>query len=582
MDSKRNSYLINQALKNFLFASVLTMLITQLTTSIDGIIVSHLVGPDALSAITLFLPVNLIITSVVTLFGTGATIIAAKAMGRRDQAAVTGILSTAIVSLIIVGFGLGILGFCFGDKIAGLLTNDTHLYHYLLSYLTVMLGCGMITIINFFFEQCVDIDGYPIKVTQTVFLIAITNIVLDLVLVGPVQMGIRGSAIATIAAYATGAINLGRHLFSSQSGIKLRFNISSFGHYIGGNLIQGLPMLIGNIVLTLLFYLMNNIVQDRLGHDGMFVMSVCMNIFMIGLMLANGFGSTIMSLGGFLYGQSDFTGVRIMVKNCLSAVVYLTLAFILLVEVFPSLLTYLFGANTPALRAIADDGVRIFIPCLTPFCLVLMFANLFQMLGRLVLSPILVLMFPVALLSTMTWFAQSEDDMMIWYAFPVSGVAVLLFTVILAEVIRFLNRTVKLTPLTLIPLNNSEQMHELSIYNAEKDYMDTIGQMHEILTSFHLSQEQCNRIQNSTEEVLINTLQHSGIKDNAHYTDLRFIQTTDTFTVFLKYEGKQFDPTNISEEDKKFGLKIVAATCDNIEYKYMFGQNMLYLSWEIK
>lgn len=581
MESARNSYLINKALKNFLFASVLTMLITQMTTSIDGIIVSHLVGPDALSAITLFLPVNLVITSVFTLFGTGATIIAAKAMGRRDHAAVTGILSTAIVSLIFVGFGMAILGFGFGDKIAGILTNDTHLYHYLVSYMTVMLGCGMLIIINTFFEQCVDIDGYPRKVTQTVFLIAIANIVLDLVLVGPGQMGIRGSAIATIASYAIGITNLARHIFSSKSGIKLRLSMSSFSQYIGGNLLQGLPMLIGNVVLTLLFYLMNNIVQGRLGHDGMFVMSVCMNIFMIGMMIANGFGNTIMSLGGFLYGQSDFTGVRMMVKNCLMAVVSLTLAFILFVEAFPSLLTVLFGANTPELKTIANEGVRIFIPCLTPFCLVLMFANLFQMIGRLVLSPLLVLMFPVVLLSTMAWFAQSENDMMIWYAFPVSGVAVLLLAVILSEAIRFHSRTVRLSPLTLIPLDNNEKLYELSIYNDEKSYLDTISQLHPTLTSFDLSKEQSNHIQNATEEILLNTLQHSGIKDNAHYTDLRLIQTADTFTVSLKYEGKPFDPTKISEEDKNIGMKIVSATCDEMEYKYMYGQNMLYLSWKI-
>lgn len=581
MESARNSYLINKALKNFLFASVLTMLITQMTTSIDGIIVSHLVGPDALSAITLFLPVNLVITSVFTLFGTGATIIAAKAMGRRDHAAVTGILSTAIVSLIFVGFGMAILGFGFGDKIAGILTSDTHLYHYLVSYMTVMLGCGMLIIINTFFEQCVDIDGYPRKVTQTVFLIAIANIVLDLVLVGPGQMGIRGSAIATIASYAIGITNLARHIFSSKSGIKLRLSMSSFSQYIGGNLLQGLPMLIGNVVLTLLFYLMNNIVQGRLGHDGMFVMSVCMNIFMIGMMIANGFGNTIMSLGGFLYGQSDFTGVRMMVKNCLMAVVSLTLAFILFVEAFPSLLTVLFGANTPELKTIANEGVRIFIPCLTPFCLVLMFANLFQMIGRLVLSPLLVLMFPVVLLSTMAWFAQSENDMMIWYAFPVSGVAVLLLAVILSEAIRFHSRTVRLSPLTLIPLDNNEKLYELSIYNDEKSYLDTISQLHPTLTSFDLSKEQSNHIQNATEEILLNTLQHSGIKDNAHYTDLRLIQTADTFTVSLKYEGKPFDPTKISEEDKNIGMKIVSATCDEMEYKYMYGQNMLYLSWKI-
>ena len=155
------------------------------------------------------------------------------------------------------------------------------------------------------------------------------------------------------------------------------------------------------MILVLLFYYMNNIVQDRLGHNGMFIMSVCVNIFMIGMMLSNGFGSAILSLGGFLYGQSDFTSVRFLVKRCLIAILIITIGFSVLVEADPSLLTRLFGANTPELITLANSGVRIFIICLAPFCLAITLANLYQVLSRLVLSTILVISFPVVLLSSM-------------------------------------------------------------------------------------------------------------------------------------------------------------------------------------
>ena len=125
MESKaRNAYLITKEMKNFLIASVLTMAIGQLTTTIDGIIVSHLVSPDALSAITLFLPVNLVISAIITLLGLGACIIATKAMGRRDKDAVSGILSTALISVIVAGLCFAFVGFVMGDKIAWLLTQD--------------------------------------------------------------------------------------------------------------------------------------------------------------------------------------------------------------------------------------------------------------------------------------------------------------------------------------------------------------------------------------------------------------------------------------------------------------------------
>ncbi|MBR4898270.1 MAG: hypothetical protein IKZ48_05745 [Prevotella sp.] len=567
-------------MKNFLIASVLTMAINQLNTTVDGIIVSHLVGPDALSAVTLYIPVNLLVTALATLLGIGATIIASKAIGRRDKEAVSGILSTALTSLIIAGICLGIVGFAFGNGITGILTNDERLHAQLFAYLSVMLGLGLFPMLNQFLGQCVDIDGFPLNVTKAMLLIFSSNILLDLLLVGALDMGIRGSAIATISSYIIAILFHCRHLFGPRSDIRFRFQVSSFRKYIRPNLIQGLPLLISNVILVVLFYSMNSIVQDRLGHNGMFVMSVCLNIFMIGMMLSNGFGSTILSLGGFLYGQSDFTSVRFLVKRCLLAILIITLGFSVLVEAYPSLLTRLFGANTPELIALAYGGVRIFIICLAPFCLALTLANLYQVLGRIALSPILVVSFPVILLSSMKLLAGYEDDSMLWYSFPVSGILVLLFAVVMSGIIRLKNRQTKLMPLTLIPLQNHDQVYEVSLKNTTDDFYKAVSELPEIVGSFKLDKTTQKQVVSSTEEMLINTIQHSGIKGNNHYSDLRMVQTDEKFIISMKYEGKPFNPLTLNEDDRRFGLKILFGLTKDVDYKYMYGQNMMYLSWD--
>ena len=341
-----------------------------------------------------------------------------------------------------------------------------------------------------------------------------------------------------------------------------------------------MPMLISNIVLTLMFFTINTIVQGRLGHHGMFVMSVCMNILMIGIMLSNGFGETVLSLGGFLYGQLDFTGTRMLVKRCFLYILGITLVFSVFVMLFPSVLTQLFGANTPELQAMANQGVSIFIACLTPICIILTLANLFQMEGRIALSPVVVVLVPIVLLSILSMFAQSPNDTFIWYAFPVSGAVVLSTVFIVTEIVRFKNRPKRLVPLLLLPKDQENRYYEVSLKNDVPTFHEAIEKMPEELKQFELTPTLRINIENCAEELLLNTIQHSGIVDNGHYSDMRIIQTDDKVTFSLKYEGKAFNPTILPEEDKKTGLKIVSGLSE-MDYKYMYGQNMLYLSWTI-
>ena len=111
MSIARNSYLITKAMRNFLLASIFTMALAQVNTTVDGIIVSHLVAPDALSAVNLYMPISLLITSFSTLFGISATIVAARALGERDKMYVERLLSTAVLSIVVVGVLIAVGGY---------------------------------------------------------------------------------------------------------------------------------------------------------------------------------------------------------------------------------------------------------------------------------------------------------------------------------------------------------------------------------------------------------------------------------------------------------------------------------------
>ncbi|MBO6058903.1 MAG: hypothetical protein J6P67_02010, partial [Bacteroidaceae bacterium] len=229
--------------------------------------------------------------------------------------------------------------------------------------------------------------------------------------------------------------------------------------------------------------------------------------------------------------------------------------------------------------ALANTGVRIFIICLTPVCLTFMMANLLQMEGRIALSPVIILLIPIVLLSLLSLFADSPNDTFIWYAFPVSGAVVLTAVFIITEIVRFKSRPQSLVPILLLQKDNGNLLYEVSLKNDIQSFHEAITSIHRFIQQVELTPSLRYHIQSCTEELLINTIQHSGIAGNGHFTDMRLIQADDKISFSLKYEGKAFNPLTLAEETKKIGMKIVTSYCYDMDYKYMYGQNMLFLSW---
>lgn len=582
MTGKRNTFLLNKAIGNYLAASVLTMIISQLNVTVDGIIVSNLIGPDALSAINLFMPINIVITCIYTCFAMGATIRASKAIGRRDKDAEKGILSTAVFSVVCAGLLLAVLGTAFHGSITAFVCREERLAVYFKPYMHTMLLFSFITILQMLLVQIACIEGYPKIGTVSCVISVSVNIVLDLLFVGVFGFGITGSALASIIGYLIALVTVYYFLTKKHNCFKIRFSFSDIKEHFGKNALQGLPLMISNIIMMIMMFLLNNIVQSNLGADGMFVLSVCINVLSLGMMCSNGFGSTAMAIGGNLYGQRDFEGLRMLLNRCLSYMLIVTLAATILIEFFPASLASLFGANTPELKSMAVQGIRIFIVMLVPFCITLTMLNVFQIVGHPVLTPVLAVLFPVILIpSTLIWTRCAGAESL-WYAFPETGFLLLLVLLVVTEAIRFWKRPKQLSFLTLVPADESGICLELSIQATIAAVGNSLPEIRDFLNDNVKDEEFCNDVMLSTEEMMYNIAIHGDYRNESHFFDLRIMTYNDELTVVLKDDGKPFDPSTLTEDKKNLGLKIVTAFAPKLEYKFMYGQNVTFMTWNIK
>lgn len=93
----RNNYIQNKSLRTFFIASVLTSVITQVNSLVDGIIVSHFVSPDALSVINLSTPVMSILYLVAGMISLGASVLVTKEIGMQNHIKVARLFTASIL-----------------------------------------------------------------------------------------------------------------------------------------------------------------------------------------------------------------------------------------------------------------------------------------------------------------------------------------------------------------------------------------------------------------------------------------------------------------------------------------------------
>ena len=580
MEQNRNCYLIDKALRHFLIASVLTSAATQLAVMVDAIIVSHIVGPDALSAVNVSSPVITIVVALSLLLGSGASVLAAKYIGNQQMQSVSHVFTVAICSVTVVSLVLAvILGFS-TDWIVSLICSNEQIAPYVSSYLSFFLVAGPVPLfLSYTLNAFVQSDGKPHLVTYAVIAGGVTNVVLDLLLVGP--MGIKGAAIATVSNYVVSIGFVLFHFMSPSSSYHWRWPKGIVGKVLGENVAEGMPMMIGNLMLGVIVMVINILVMNALGAEGMYAWSVCLQVLLLSVVLLNGVGNALLSIGGMLVGEQDYSGLGLLTRRALGIVCAILLLFVVFVMVTPSTLAKLFGADTPEHVAYLSDVLRIFSLVLIPFALTMLMRSLFQILEYRMLSTLLavgqllIMVFVVWMFSI--WWPQQ-----LWWAFPLS--AFLLITAQLSTTFIIHLSHKEASPLTLIPADESGRSMDLSCNYKMQDLEIAMAAVRQFLEDNKLDNSLQMYAHICCEELMKNIVEHSKGRVKKHSFDMHLRIMDEVIYLVIKDAGQPFNPVKYIENPMSgydhLGLKLVAGITPSITYKYMYGQNILFAKIE--
>ena len=320
---KRNSFIVSKALRTFVMAAVLTAAASQLAHTADSMIVGHVVGQDAVSAINLVLPLVEVLNCFGFLICFGANAMCAQAIGSNDLDKASRTFTTTIMTVLTLGLAVSFGISFFSQEIVDLMSEEPRLNGMAYDYIHTYAMGGWLQMMSYGLCLFVATDGRPRMVTIAVVAGAIANIIMDFVTISVLGMGVDGAALGSLTMFTVNIIILAGYLRKSSSSYSLKWPGKSLGSIFVNNVKEGAPITLSNSLMAVTIMLINDIVLRYLGSDGLFIWSVCLQMLLLSYVFIDGVIESMFAIGGVLVGERDLKGLEILVKQALIVIAML-------------------------------------------------------------------------------------------------------------------------------------------------------------------------------------------------------------------------------------------------------------------
>jgi putative MATE family efflux protein len=581
-EGKKKDYLIAKALHQFMWASILASVASQIAITTDAIVVSQFIGPEAISAVNLTMPVVIFFNFLMMLFGMGGSVLVARSLGERDAQTTNKIFSSTLIGLIIVGVFFSALLLIFSPQVASFITNDTPVVYTLsLRYLRIMLLGTTTTILFMTITNFIKTDGNPQLVMKAVLVSSVVNLILDILFIAVLKTGIEGSAWASIIGSVTALLLCSRHFRSANNSYHWQLEFKQCHQYILKGVMMGFPMGINTLLLGISIYAINNIILSNLGTDGIFAWAICFQLFIILQMVLSGIATSIYSIGGLLIGEKDIVGLRLLTNKVMKYICLSLLVLTLFVLITPESIGWLFASKNIQSEDMFHNALRIYALLLIPYAIAVVYRILYQILGYWLLSVVMSIVQMGGMILFVGLLAWIRPEWL-WWGFPVSGLVLLAVYWVATCVIHHRNPDAQV--MTLLPQAADAQSLNFSVKYQNEDVQQALENISTFLESCDIEPATSFQINLCCEELMYNIVTYAVNKDaDKHLFDVHVVCHKETVSVLIKDDGKPFNPilktVSFNEDGDGLGLALVNTMAD-IKYKFMYNQNVVFLTFK--
>jgi len=349
---------IGKTLFKYAFPSILSMWIFALYSIVDGIFVGKGVGSKALAAVNLSMPFLNFSFAISIMISIGASTLISSYLGKGKIQKSRDLFTSTICFLGIIGIIICGISFIFRYELASFLGAKKEMIPLVVEYLGTILIFNTFYLIAYALEILIKVEGKPMVAIYVVSIAAITNIILDYLLVIVFPLGLRGAAIATGGAQITQVIVLISFFLRKNSNLKfVRVKLSLKKLFCLMKI--GVPDSITEISVGFIIFAFNRVIFKYYGSNGLAVFSVIGYINNLVLMTMIGLTQGMQPIISFLNGRKERSKNKKLLFLTLKIAFITGIFFYIVILFFSKYIVSLFF-NDPILIKLALEAKKLF------------------------------------------------------------------------------------------------------------------------------------------------------------------------------------------------------------------------------
>jgi putative MATE family efflux protein len=418
------------------------MFVMTLYNVIDTIFIGHYVGSLGIAGLSIVFPFQMLSMGLGAMFGMGGASVISRLIGSGNPARAERALGNAITSIVVLSAIITVVGLSDANFWLRLMGASDTILPYARDYMTIILIGTVFRTFAMASNALIRSEGNARVPMIGMIMGAVANIILDAIFIIPLDMGIKGAALATTLAQILPAAYFIRYYFSEQSFLKIHTqNLILELSIMKDILAIGIASFARTVATSLSAIFVNRVLVSYGGDIAISAYGVINRIMMFAMMPGMVTGQGLQPVLGFNYGAKRYDRALRAIKIAVIASTGLCLLSFIVLYFAPEPIIRIFTSDNELITTSSHAAKHIFL-ALYLMGFIMVGSLIFQSVGKATQSFVTAISRPFLFLLPLIFILPRYLEVDgVWWAFPISdGLTFVLTVVLLIPQIRELRR----------------------------------------------------------------------------------------------------------------------------------------------
>lgn len=337
--------------------TMIGMLVSAFYSVVDAYFVGGL-GTSQMGAVSITFPIVQIIIGLGMTFGSGAASYISRLLGGENTDEANSTASTALFSSLLVGIVSIVISLCFLDNILTSLGATETILPYAREFAVIYITGSILNIFSVTMNNIVTSEGMA-KLSMIAMLTSgVLNILLNPILIYPLGLGLKGSAISTVLSQGAASAFYIWYILSKKGCLRFSLRNFKFDRTIFAEIFKvGIPILVFQLLSSTAMGLSNTAASTH-GDSAVAAMGVVTRIMALGTYVIFGFMKGYQPVVGYNYGAKNYERVTEATKVSLKWSTIFCVVLALALIIYPERIVSLFSESDTMLIEIGGRALR--------------------------------------------------------------------------------------------------------------------------------------------------------------------------------------------------------------------------------